>query len=101
MKRLSIQMRHIEMILLQKLKSEHELPASHINVLINHTYRELLMGFDRLIALEEKTSSEGQQNLRSQMNLFHLLLKLADVELPFDGSILDGTFQVSFLQNCL
>uniref|UniRef100_A0AC34RDC7 Uncharacterized protein n=1 Tax=Panagrolaimus sp. JU765 TaxID=591449 RepID=A0AC34RDC7_9BILA len=39
-KRLSVQMRHVEMILLQKLKSEHEPPATHINVLINHTYRE-------------------------------------------------------------
>ena len=97
-RRLSIQMRHVEMVLLQKMKNEHEPPASHINVLVNHTYRELLLGFDRLQVLEDKTTGGGQKSLRCQLNLFKFLLDLADVNLPFDGQIIDGTFQVSFRQ---
>uniref|UniRef100_A0A914QHP0 Uncharacterized protein n=1 Tax=Panagrolaimus davidi TaxID=227884 RepID=A0A914QHP0_9BILA len=86
-------MRHVEMVLLQKLKSENLPPPSHVNVLVNHTYRDLLMAFDRMQALEEKVSHSGKKALRSQLNLFTLLLEMVEIELPFDGRILDGTFQ--------
>uniref|UniRef100_A0AC34FI07 PTHB1 N-terminal domain-containing protein n=1 Tax=Panagrolaimus sp. ES5 TaxID=591445 RepID=A0AC34FI07_9BILA len=101
-RRLTIQMRHVEMVLLQKLKSENETPPSHVNVLVNFTYRDLLMAFDRMQALEEKVAHSGKRSLRSQLNLFTLLLEMYEIELPFDGRILDGTFQklgdrISFL----
>ena len=82
------------MVLLQKLKAENEPPPPHVNVLVNHTYRDLLMAFDRMQALEDKIIGVGKSSLRSQLNLFTLLLQMADIELPFDGRILDGTFQV-------
>lgn len=88
-------MRHVEMVLLQKLKNEHEPPASHINVLVNYTYRELLIAFDRLQILDDKTSTQGQRILRGLLNLMNLLLELANVDLSFDGRILDGTYQVN------
>ena len=86
------------MVLLQKLKAEHEPPPPHVNVLVNHTYRDLLMAFDRMQALEERIAHSGKASLRAQLNLFTLLLQMAEIELPFDGKILDGTFQVRHYQ---
>uniref|UniRef100_A0A7E4VZD8 Protein PTHB1 n=1 Tax=Panagrellus redivivus TaxID=6233 RepID=A0A7E4VZD8_PANRE len=91
--KLTIMMRHVEMVLLQKLKSEFDQPPQHVNFLVNHTYRELLMSLDRLIALDNRVNPEGSRSFRAQLNLFTLLLSLADVDLPFDGRILDGTYQ--------
>lgn len=45
---MTVQMRQVETVLLNKLKSERDEAMTPINVLINYTYRELLTSMDRL-----------------------------------------------------
>lgn len=58
-------MRHVETVLLNKLKGEKEEAMTPINVLINYTYRELLTTMDRLKVTEEqvKNTTKYQQHL--------------------------------------
>ncbi|KAH7727683.1 hypothetical protein AAVH_04727 [Aphelenchoides avenae] len=91
--RLSVQMRHVETVLLRKMKSERGESTSHVNALVNYTYRELLVALDRLSAIDAQMSPRGLQGLRSLLNLMRSILALSDVQLPFDGRILDANEQ--------
>lgn len=92
--RVSIQMRQTETLLLNKLKSDRENFDSHITQLINYTYRELMIGLDKLGDLNSKLKSEKCFGFRALLNLLSEILSIGDVSLPFDGRILDSTNQV-------
>ena len=47
-------MRHVETVLLNKLKGERDETMTPINVLINYTYRELLTTMDRVKITEDQ-----------------------------------------------
>jgi hypothetical protein len=57
--RISVQMRHVETVLLNKLKAERDETMTPINVLINYTYRELLISMDRLRVTEEQVKRKS------------------------------------------
>jgi hypothetical protein len=57
--RISVQMRHVETVLLNKLKAERDETMTPINVLINYTYRELLTSMDRLRVTEEQVKQKS------------------------------------------
>lgn len=87
-------MRHVETVLLTKLKSDRHELASHVNALVNYSYRELLLALDRLILIESQLNEQGRRGLRNVLNLFYAIMGVVEIELPFDGRILDGTDQV-------
>lgn len=86
-------MRHVETVLLRKMKSERGESTSHVNALVNYTYRELLVALDRLGVIDAQLSLRGLQPLRSLLNLMYSILALSDVQLPFDGRVLDVSDQ--------
>uniref|UniRef100_A0A915ED19 Protein PTHB1 n=1 Tax=Ditylenchus dipsaci TaxID=166011 RepID=A0A915ED19_9BILA len=92
-KRLSIQMRQVESLLLNKLKSDREPFTSYTNALINYTYQELMTGLDGLMGLESQLEEKGTRCLRALLNLMKAVMELSGVHLPFDGRIMDGTDQ--------
>ncbi|KAI1704609.1 protein pthb1 like protein [Ditylenchus destructor] len=92
-RRLSIQMRHVETVLLGKLRSDREPFTTGINALINYTYKEIMTGLDKLLEIDSHLNQAGRRPLRALINLMYAVLELADVCLPFDGRILDGTDQ--------
>lgn len=94
--RVSIQMRHTETLLLNKLKSDRENFDSHITQLINYTYRELMIALDILSDLNDKIKNEKRFSFRSLLNLLNEILFISNITLPFDGSILDASDQVTF-----
>lgn len=89
-------MRQVETVLLTKLKSDREELMPHVNALVNYSYRELLLALDRLVVIESQMSQRGRHGLRSVLNLFSIIMNLVEIELPFDGRILDGSDQVNF-----
>ncbi|CAD5211463.1 unnamed protein product [Bursaphelenchus xylophilus] len=91
--RVSIQMRHVETMLLNKLKAERDESMVSINVLVNYTYRELLTGMDRLKSAEKECENHRIQVLKPLLNLMKLVLEMSDIKLPFDGRILEGNDQ--------
>lgn len=96
--KLGIQMRHTETILLAQLKSDRETLKSHVSTFVNFTYRELLSGVDELIELDKELQMQRKGSFRALLNFMWLMLELSNVNLPFDGRILDGTDQVMFVQ---
>ncbi|KAI6195162.1 hypothetical protein M3Y96_01201600 [Aphelenchoides besseyi] len=91
--RVSVQMRHVETVLLNKLKAEREETMTPINVLINYTYRELLTLMDRQKATEDQLERHRNQTLKPLLNLMSLVMELSGIHIPFDGRILDGSHQ--------
>ena len=94
--RISVQMRHVETIFLSKLKTSDDEPLTHINVLMNYTYGELVAAFERLMDLSAQIDRNGSRPLRALINLAHATLQLSGIKLPFDGTVLDGTDQVFY-----
>jgi hypothetical protein len=86
-------MRHVETVLLNKLKAEREETMTPINILINYTYRELLTSMDRLKVTEEQLERHGTETLKPLLNLMQLVMQLSGITVPFDGKILDGSEQ--------
>ncbi|CAD5207256.1 unnamed protein product [Bursaphelenchus okinawaensis] len=91
--RVSIQMRHVETMLLNKLKVDRDESMASINVLVNYTYRELLTGLDQLKNTEKEVEAHRTFTLKPLLNLMKLVLGMSDINLPFDGWILDGNDQ--------
>ncbi|KAI6240427.1 hypothetical protein M3Y99_00475000 [Aphelenchoides fujianensis] len=91
--RVSVQMRHVETILLNKLKAEREESMTPVNVLINYSYRELLTLMDRLKATEDHLRRHERETLRPLLNLMHLVMEINEIAVPFDGRILDASPQ--------
>lgn len=87
-------MRHVETMLLNKLKAERDESMTPINVLVNYTYREMLTAMDLLRVKEAEVEKDAEQGFRSLLNLMNLCLALSGIQLPFDGRLLEGSGQV-------
>ncbi|KAI6218406.1 hypothetical protein M3Y99_01712500 [Aphelenchoides fujianensis] len=91
--RVSVQMRHVETILLNKLKAEREESMTPVNVLINYSYRELLTLMDRLKPTGDHLARHERETLRPLLNLMHVVMEINEIAVPFDGRILDASPQ--------
>lgn len=92
--RVSIQMRQVETILLNKMKAERDENMTSINVLINYSYQELLTSMDKLKATEDQLERHKNETLKPLLNLMEITMQLSGIKVPFDGRILDGNEQV-------
>uniref|UniRef100_A0A183BQH7 Bardet-Biedl syndrome 9 n=1 Tax=Globodera pallida TaxID=36090 RepID=A0A183BQH7_GLOPA len=92
--RMSVQMRQVETVFLGDAKSgDGENQLANIRMLLSYTYDELIESLDKMAGLRQLLSHEGRRSVRSLLNLMAALFELNELNLPFDGRILDGTDQ--------
>uniref|UniRef100_A0A0N4Z6G3 CPSF_A domain-containing protein n=1 Tax=Parastrongyloides trichosuri TaxID=131310 RepID=A0A0N4Z6G3_PARTI len=88
----TLQFRHSEMLLLNKLKNEREEPESHILMYLNYCYTQLQEELDEVLEIE-KEIKKIVSNLKPLLNLFNLLMKLNGIDIIIDGTTLENTNQ--------
>ncbi|KAL3069482.1 hypothetical protein niasHS_018207 [Heterodera schachtii] len=95
--RVSVQMRHVETVFLSATKcgdgEQQNNQLTSIGTLLNYTHRELANSLDKIANVQQMLNRGGRHSLRSLLNLMNALFKINGLNLPFDGSILDGTDQ--------
>uniref|UniRef100_A0A914HF17 Protein PTHB1 n=1 Tax=Globodera rostochiensis TaxID=31243 RepID=A0A914HF17_GLORO len=92
---MSVQMRQVETVFLGAAKSGdgEQSQLANIRMLLSYTYGELIESLDKMAGLRQLLSHEGRRSVRSLLNLMAALFELNELNLPFDGRILDGTDQ--------